>query len=197
MTKRYQDVLDFWFGSGAADIDAQAMLWWGKDPATDALIREQFAATRRRAVQGLLHKWEAQPASRLALIILVDQFSRNLFRDDARAFADDALVRGWCMDGLHLGHDRQLDPVQRVFFYLPLEHSESLDDQQRAVLLFDALVGEVDVDQRARFESFADYARRHHAVIERFGRFPHRNAALHRESTPAELEFLQQPGSSF
>jgi uncharacterized protein (DUF924 family) len=192
-------VLRYWFGETPGDdaADAQSKLWWGKDAATDQQIRERFTAARDAAVAGTLSAWENDAHSRLALILLIDQFSRNMYRNDPRAFADDALARQWCKGGLALGHDRALLPIERVFFYLPLEHSESLEDQQRCVALFEALENEVADERRKSYAFYLDFARRHLAIIERFGRFPHRNAILGRESTPEEAEFLQQPGSSF
>ena len=200
MPTRAESVLTFWFGDHGSDAEiaeAQAALWWGKIPDTDDLIRTLFAPLRTQAINGALARWTQTPRSRLALIILVDQFSRNLFRDDPRAFANDALAWRWCIDGLALGHDQALRPIERVFFYLPLEHSERLDDQQRALALFTALRDSVAVAEQKRFDYFVDFSRRHCEVIARFGRFPHRNAVLGRLSTPAELEFLAQPGSSF
>src|SRR5690606_119569 len=138
--------------------------------------------------------WLAPPRGRLALVILIDQFSRNLFRGDARAFAHDALARRWVSEGLDAGADRALRAIERVFFYLPLEHSESLADQQRSVALFERLCADVPPALQGTFAGYLDYAVRHRDVIVRFGRFPHRNASLGRATTPEEAEFLRQPG---
>ncbi len=195
-----EQVLEFWFGAGVGDAEVaqeKAPLWWGGDEQTDRLIGERFARPREAAVNGELPAWETTARGRLALIILVDQFSRNLFRRDPRAFAQDHLARQWCLDGLAAGADRALRPIERVFFYLPLEHSESQVDQARSMELFTALVDAAPPAQRGVFSSFLGYARQHHDIIERFGRFPHRNAVLGRKSTEQELEFLKQPGSSF
>lgn len=189
-----QTVLDFWFG---APEPRRSQLWWGKDPALDEEIRARFAGPREQAIAGQLQDWEASPRGRLALILLVDQFSRNLFRNSPRAFAHDALAQRWSLEGLELGLDRQLGALERLFFYLPLEHSEDLADQERAVALFEELVVTAPPEERAERAGYLDYARRHRAIIARFGRFPHRNDVLGRLSTPDEAAFLQQPGSSF
>ncbi|MFO7566042.1 MAG: DUF924 family protein [Enhygromyxa sp.] len=191
------EVLDYWF---PADPTRANKLWWGKDEGLDAEIRERFGAGLRAAKTGALDHWAEQARGRLALIVVLDQLSRNIHRDDPEAFAADEQARALSEAGLERGHDRQLRPIERVFFYLPLEHSESLADQERCVELMRALAEEVakqDLARREQFEGFVDYAVRHRDIIARFGRFPHRNAVLGRASTPEELEFLTQPGSSF
>ena len=194
-----QPVLDFWFGAGdaAAILQRNGVRWWRADAAFDAEIRERFGALRDRALAGALDAWHATPRGTLALILLIDQFSRNLFRGDARAFAHDALARSWTRTLLARGTDRILAPVERVFCYLPLEHAEDLPTQERSVALLTALRDEAPPDLRDAFENFLDFARKHHDVIARFGRFPGRNAALGRVSTAEETEFLKQPGAAF
>lgn len=195
-----RDVLDFWFGSADTDADvfaAKSDLWFGAGTAFDAEIGERFGALREAAIAGDLNAWLAAPRGRLALVLLIDQFSRNLFRADPRAFAHDALARGWVEQGLREGTDRALRLCERVFFYLPLEHSESRADQQRSVALFTALRDEAPAALRERFDDYLDYAVRHRDIVARFGRFPHRNAVLGRASTREEVEFLRQPGSAF
>lgn len=197
---RANDVLAFWFGRERDDADVVALQgarWFGGGDAVDAAIRSRFATLREEAIGGRHDAWLATPRGRLALVILVDQFSRNLFRGDARAFAHDALARGWVEEGLCLGADRELRAIERVFFYLPLEHSESFADQQHSVALFRQLCAETPAELRETFDSYLDYAQRHCDVVARFGRFPHRNAALGRASTPAEVAFLAEPGSRF
>ena len=202
---RAAEVLAFWFGPGgstppgdeAETVRACIARWFSRDAQVDAAIRACFAGLRDDAIAGVLDDWLATPHGRLALIVLVDQFSRNLFRDDARAFEHDALARAWCIEGLRLRADLTLRPLERLFLYLPLEHSESVEDQRRAVALCTALRDAAPAALRASFQGFLDYAVRHHDVIARFGRFPHRNAALGRASTTQELAFLAQPGSSF
>ncbi len=193
---RARDVLAFWFGGAATPAEASAR-WFGRDDAFDAAIRARFAALREEAVAGHLDAWLADAHGRLALILLVDQFSRNLFRGDPRAFEHDPLARRWSVEGIAAGQDLELEPIERVFFYLPLEHSEALADQRRSVTLFTALRDDAPADRRDEFEVFLDYARRHHDVIAQHGRFPHRNAVLGRMSTAEEAAYLAQPGAGF
>ncbi|MES2039292.1 MAG: DUF924 family protein [Pseudomonadota bacterium] len=193
-------VLNFWFGLDADDVktaQSQTKLWWSKSDDLDAAIRDGFANLTEQALQKELTGWENTAEGRLALIILCDQFPRNMYRNTPESFAYDAQARAYCEAGLQTQADRQLRPIQRVFFYLPLEHSESLADQDRAVALFDALRQEVSEAQRKTFEGFYQFAVKHRAVIQRFGRFPHRNAVLGRTSTTEEVKFLSEPGSSF
>jgi len=190
----------FWFGTSPQDaevIASQSALWWQKQPAVDTEIRKRFAPLVERAATGELDSWLGELRGRLALILLTDQFPRNIWREQAAAFAFDVLALRWAKEALALGLDTRARPIERVFLYLPLEHSENLADQQHAVRLFDALAASVSSELRPAFDGFLDYARRHLEIIERFGRFPHRNAALGRETSAAEAEFLRQPGSAF
>lgn len=191
MSPAAQDVLAFWFA------EENAVHWFAADAAFDAQIRERFGAVVETAASGALDSWATLPLSWLALLILLDQFSRNLYRNDPRAWAQDGRTQALALAGIASGNDRQLPPLQRVFVYLPLEHAEDIGLQRRSVSLFEALCAEVSPEQRARFEGFLDYARRHHEVIERFGRFPHRNAALGRRDTPSEALYLALPDSGF
>ncbi len=186
-----------WGAGDAAVIARQSALWWGKRAAVDAEIGRRFAPLVERAATGALDDWLATPRGRLALILLTDQFPRNIWRGSARAFACDALALRWSRDAIAAGIDRACRPLERVFLYLPLEHAEERTAQAEAVRLFAALAEEVAPALRPHFAGYLDYARRHQAVIARFGRFPHRNALLGRASTAAEAEFLRQPGSSF
>lgn len=197
---RAEAVLAFWFGDGADDaaiLAEKSAIWFTKDPAIDAAIRERFGGLREAVIGAQLDGWLATPRGGLALIVLIDQFSRNLFRDDARAFEHDALARSWTERMLDSGADRELRLVERVFAYLPLEHSESIADQDRCVALFGALRDTAPPVLHEAFTTFLDFARRHREIIARFGRFPHRNAVLGRVSTDAEVAFLAEPGSSF
>lgn len=196
----YEPLLQFWFGENADALTMakrQAALWWGKAAATDDEIRERFASLRQLAIQGELDGWEETSRGRLALIILIDQFSRNIFRDRLEAFTYDYLAQEWCLAGIDAGADDELLPIERVFFYLPMEHAESRVDQARSVTLFAALVSAAPVAHRALFDDYLSFAKQHQAIIERFDRFPHRNRVLGRVSTEMEVEFLKQPGSSF
>lgn len=193
-------MLGFWFGDRTDDAEtakAQARLWWSKDPAVDAEIRARFAALVQAAAFGRHDDWTATPQGRLALIVLLDQFPRNMHRGSARAFAYDGLARRLALEGIAAGADQQLRPIERVFCYLPLEHSEDLAHQDRCVALYQALAAGVAPELRGTFTGYVDFAERHRAIIRRFGRFPHRNAALGRVSAAEEVEFLKQPGSSF
>ncbi|MCH8620794.1 DUF924 family protein [Undibacterium sp. TS12] len=193
-------VLEFWFGSDADDMvtaGTQSRLWWSKDESIDADIKKRFASWSDAAISGKLKDWQGDAAGQLALIILCDQFPRNMYRNTPQAFAFDAAAREFCKAGLASGLDQQLRPIQRVFFYLPLEHSESLADQDRAVALYEALRTAVSTGQGETFEGFYRFAIKHREVIQRFGRFPHRNSILGRQSTAEELQFLSGPGSSF
>jgi uncharacterized protein (DUF924 family) len=186
---RAREVLDFWFG---ADATPRAE-WFRKDAAFDAQIRERFGALVAQALAGALDGWTAaEPRAALARILVLDQFTRNIFRDTPRAFAGDAQALIGARELVARGGDRALTPLQRVFAYLPFEHAEDAQMQCESLRLFAALLRE-----DASMASFEDYARRHAEVIERFGRFPHRNEVLGRVSSADEAAFLQQPGSRF
>lgn len=197
----WQPLLDFWFGDDADDVTRarrQSSLWWGKSSETDALIQRRFGELAEAAATGKLDDWAEVPAGRLALILLLDQVPRNIHRGTPAAFAQDAKARELCLKGLVLGADKGLSPLGRVFFYLPLEHAESGEQQARSVALFEALAAEqASSEARDTFEGFADFARRHRVIVDRFGRFPHRNAILGRPDQGEETAFLQQPGSGF
>ena len=195
-----QTILEYWFGSNPDDAAVAAErsnLWWSKSEAVDAEIRERFESLVLKATAGELDHWASMPKSLLVLILLTDQYPRNIYRDSARAFAFDPKAFAWCVDGINAGLDLMLRPIERVFFYLPLEHSESLEHQYQSVSLFRNLCDIVNADQKPAFENFLDFAVRHRNIIGRFGRFPHRNKILGRQSTPEELTFLAEAGSSF
>jgi uncharacterized protein (DUF924 family) len=196
-----EQVLDFWFGASAADgsLDpAKQKMWFGDGRKYDAEIREKFGALHERASRGKLDaEWGASARGRMALIVLLDQMSRHIHRDTPRAFAQDAAAQKLAVDGVNRKMDLELIPAQRSFFYLPFEHAEDIELQRLGLRCFEALARGAAAAVKKHYDSFHDYARRHHDIIERFGRFPHRNAILGRASTPAEIEFLKQPGSSF
>ncbi len=182
-------VITFWFGErDSAELGKpRRELWFVKTAKTDAEIARRFGADMEAAADGRLNHLAETVEGALALVILLDQFPRNVFRDTPRAFATDAKARVIAREALDKDFDRELLMVQRCFLYLPFEHSEDLADQERSVELFGALDG-YDV---------LEYAIRHRDIVARFGHFPHRNAILGRESTPEEIEFLKEPGSSF
>lgn len=195
-----ETILEFWFGSDPNDgavAKEKSALWWSKNPQTDDEIRERFENCVRRAAAGELSDWQASPRGRLALIVLTDQFRRNIYRDSPEAFAQDAQALAWSLEGIAQAMDLKLRPIERVFFYLPLEHAESLDLQERSVRQFRHLIDEVSDDQKKIFAEYLDFAVRHRDIIARFGRFPHRNRILDRTSTDDESAFLSQPGSRF
>jgi len=195
-----EEILDFWFGSNpddAAVAKEKAALWWSKNPQIDDEIRQRFANFATKAAAGELSDWQSIPSGRLALILLTDQFPRNIYRDSPRAFAYDAKALALCVNGIDQGLDLKLRPIERVFFYLPLEHAESVEHQDKSVTLFSELVSIADERHKAPFKEYLDFAVRHHDIIARFGRFPHRNRILGRQSTPEEVAFLAEPGSSF
>lgn len=183
-----QAVLDFWFGVPAGPARAE---WFRKDAAFDEEIRRRFADVHAAAARRELEGWRASPEPMLALVVVLDQFSRNLFRGDARAFAQDEHARDCTNEAIGRGDDLALLPVQRQFLYLPLEHSESLADQERCVELMRTL------EDFEPTRGLTEWAEKHRVIVARFGRFPHRNAALGRASTPEEVAFLKQPGSGF
>jgi uncharacterized protein (DUF924 family) len=193
------DLLLFWFGPRpytAAGVQQHSRLWFGESdapeliPQTDELIRERYGELTLAAEQGKLARWESSPRRRLALILLLDQFSRNIYRDSARAFAQDLKALSLTVSGMQVGADATLDPVERLFFYMPLMHAESLEVQEESVAACRRLLEEAPVALRATFQNNLEYAIRHRDTIERFGRFPARNQVLGRESTPDELDWL-------
>ncbi len=188
----WAEVLEFWFGApDSPEFGRNRKIWFEKSAAFDALVRDRFLETYENAAGGKLDAWTERPLAALALVVTLDQLPRNMFRGTPRAFAADPLALAVARGMISRGFDAALVPVQRTFVYLPLEHAEDLDAQREALRLFDGLAGDTaDADVMT-------YPMLHHAVIERFGRFPHRNAILGRESTPEELEFLAQPGASF
>jgi len=193
-------VLEFWFGADRARAlcdPARSRLWWRKAPATDADIRARFDTWVAAALAGRLHHWADEPDGLLALVLLTDQFTRNIHRDTPAAFAGDPLALAWCRQGIARGDDERLSAAERAFLYMPLEHSERLADQDECVARFERLVAESEPADCGALAGMLDYARRHRAVIARFGRFPHRNAILGRESRAEELAFLSTPGSRF
>ena len=200
MDARPDDVLDFWFGPPGRATDVagrQTKLWFGKSAENDRAVAERFSATLTEAAAGERDAWSATPRGRLALVIVLDQFPHHIHRDRPQAFATDPQALAQSLAALAADEDRQLAPIERVFLYLPLEHAESLALQERSVALFEHLARAAAAGERALFDGFADYARKHRDVVARFGRFPHRNAILGRPSTPEEIEFLKLPGSRF
>ncbi len=195
-----KDVLDFWFGDqpdDAAVANQQQSTWWSKNPDIDKMIALKFSQSLEEAGAGDLSDWEDSAQGLLALIILVDQFSRNIYRGDPRCFSRDHLARRWCRMLIDSDMDQDLRPIERVFAYLPLEHSEDMGDQDKCLALFTVLFEQLPDNHRKTFKSYVDFAHAHRNIIVRFGRYPHRNSILGRQSTAQEREFLEQPGSFF
>ena len=192
LPKRAQALIDFWFGpEGDPEREQHRQIWFRSTPEYDAELRRWFLADYEAAAAGALGHWEAEPLSALALVLLLDQLPRNIFRDSARAYATDALARAVADRALARGFDRLMPPNWRKFFYMPLHHSEDLADQQRSTELFLALPHDGEPEDRDRRGGLRRYGLPYVEVIARFGRFPHRNAILGRASTPEEIEFLK------
>lgn len=177
----YQDILKFWFE------EITPKQWWTKDEGFDAMIRQRFAETHSKAAKCELFTWRETSQGRLAEIIVLDQFSRNMFRDKVESFAHDHLALSLAQEAIAGGFDQSLSVQERSFLYMPFMHSESLLIHEEAVKLFTDLGA----------ESTLEFEHKHKAIIDKFGRYPHRNAILGRESTAEEVEFLSQPNSSF
>jgi uncharacterized protein (DUF924 family) len=192
-TEQFEDVLCFWFpnlSTGDRAAIVRQWVWWFRGGA-DAEIVARFSPLLERSIAGELDAWSHQPRSRLALILVFDQFSRSIYRGTAQAFAQDEKARTLTLEGIDLGHYAALEtPWEKTFFFLPLGHSEKLDHLERAIELADELAEEAPQDYRALLEFSAAQARRHREIIVRFGRHPHRNEILGRRSTPEELEYL-------
>ncbi|MEC4983463.1 MAG: DUF924 family protein [Oscillatoria sp. PMC 1068.18] len=188
----YTKILEFWFGKpGTESYGKQRQEWFVKKDEFDREVRSRFLDTYHQAAAGELDEWKNNPESCLALIIIFDQFSRNMFRGQPQAFATDEKALDLAKYAVSQNYDKELLPVQRWFIYLPFEHSENLADQEKCLELFSSLKSDPES------ASSIDYAERHYQIIQKFGRFPHRNSILGRESTPEEIKFLQEPGSSF
>ncbi len=195
-----ESLLAFWFGASASDpaeLGARVPRWFSSTPEQDAEIRARFGSLPDRALRGELDGWQQDPRHAVALLIVLDQLPRNLRRGEPGAFACDARALEVCLAWLDAGGDRELSPVFSVFGYLPLEHAEDRGLQARCVELFRGLLARVEGDWRPHFEGFLSYAERHREVVDRFGRFPHRNRVLGRESTDEELAWLEAGGDTF
>lgn len=184
-------VLDFWFATGTPEENRPRPAWWARNDAFDAEIRHRFASLHDQASTRRLEHWRAEPESALALVLVLDQFTRNLMRGSPQTYACDAHALDVAKGAIASGFDQKLLPIRRQFFYLPFMHSEVLAEQDRCVALFEALTGLPDQENSLKF------ARRHQEIVARFGRFPHRNALLGRTTTPEEAQFLQGPNSAF
>ena len=190
---RIDAILAFWFKEkalSAPQIDRRMDVWFGEDAAFDHEIAEEFASDVEDASEGRLDHWANQPKGRLALILLLDQFRRNIYRNSAKAFEKDPVALKLCVEGAMQKADRGLPPIQRAFFYMPLQHAESRKVQAKSVELFTKLAEAVSPTYQETFLTIAQFAELHRDIIDQFGRFPHRNKLLGRPNTPQEAEYL-------
>ena len=195
-----EEILEYWFGDSVRDpakAPARMAFWFSADPERDAEMRERWGELVTAASEGKLDFWATTPRGRLAVLILLDQMRRNIYRGTAEAFRRDGRARYLMRDGVSRLMDMKLTPIERVFFYMPLQHAESLDDQELAVDRYLQLEREVASDHREIFAGFRNYAQKHRDIIARFGRFPHRNAILGRRDTPEETTWLTGGGDRF
>ncbi len=193
-------VLEFWFGNAANDPEAAAArngVWYAANARFDAEILERFGTTLDDARHGRLDAWVHAPHGALALVIVLDQFPRNVWRGDARCFACDAAALAHARAAVEAGHLDALTPPERVFLTMPYQHAESLDVQRQSVALYERLVDECDEPWRDFARNALDFARRHHDIVARFGRFPHRNGMLGRSDTGEERRWLDEGGETF
>jgi uncharacterized protein (DUF924 family) len=193
-------VLDFWFSATELDapqIDSRMERWFSTDPAIDATIGEEFGPLVDQALAGGLEGWTATPEGRLALILLLDQFCRNIHRGTPKAFAGDRAALKLCVEGSMGSEYRSLSAIQRVFFFMPLQHAESVDVQDKSVRIYTALAEGVSDTLKETFLTFAHFAELHRDIVARFGRFPHRNRHLGRKNTPEEDDYLAADAPSF
>lgn len=198
--EKHQEILNFWFGNIEAKSSPEKdkeKLWFTKSEETDQKIKELFTNSLENFNSEKFDEVLNSAEKSFATIILLDQFSRNIYRNNAKSFEKDALCLKLTTKSIEFGYDKEFHPTKRIFFYLPLEHTEDLKIQEQCVSIFEALLTEVDESLKGKMLFFKDYAIKHLEIIKRFGRFPHRNIILGRESTLEEIEFLKQPNSSF
>jgi len=197
---RIETILAFWFKQqelSAPQIDRRMDTWFSKDTVFDHQIEKEFADDVAAASDGKLNHWAAEPLGRLALIILIDQFRRNIFRNSPDAFSKDKLALKLCVEGAVEKKDQGLTPIQRVFFYMPLQHAESRKVQAKSVELYNRLAETVSATDRETFLTIAQFAELHRDIVDQFGRFPHRNTVLGRENTAEEAEYLADDSPDF
>lgn len=198
--QRIDAVLSFWFKEqalSAPQIDQRMDTWFGADAAFDHEVQTEFSVDIDNASAGQLNHWATDPRGRLALILLIDQFRRNVYRNTAQAFEMDKIALRLCVEGAMAKTDASLAPIERVFFYMPLQHSESAKVQAKACELFNKLAEAVSPTFQETFSTVAQFAELHRDIIDQFGRFPHRNKILGRKNTPKEDEYLATDGPDF
>ena len=196
---RIDKILAFWFMEqelSAPQIDGRMDTWFGEDPVFDEEIAKEFAEEVEEASEGKLDHWAHKPEGRLALILLLDQFRRNIYRNSPEAFSRDAAALKLCVEGAMEKKDKGLSPIHRAFFYMPLQHAESRKVQAKSRQIYQRLADAVSPTYKETFETMAQFADLHADIVERFGRFPHRNKVLGRENSREEAEYLagESPG---
>ena len=192
---RYEEVLKFWFGHVEETIvpsENRARIWFGDSPDVDNEIKQKFSQDLQCAMRGEYVFWEKMPRGQLALIIMLDQFSRHVYRDTPAAYAQDDYALSICIQGMAREDDHQLSLIERVFYYFPLLHSEHLANQEKSIRAYQVLVELAFPETQVIYESFFKFANHHYNIVRRFGRFPQRNAFLNRESTPEEIQYLKE-----
>lgn len=195
MIQRVEEINKFWLGRVEETIipsEHRARIWFGEDLETDAEIKSLFSADLEQAIQGKYDFWEGSPRGQLALIILLDQFSRHVYRATPEAFTQDAKALAICLQGMSVEADHLLSLIERVFYYFPLLHSENLHHQEQSVRAYQILSDLAFSETRIIYDSFLRFANHHYNVIQRFGRFPQRNRVLNRQSTPEEMVYLRE-----
>ena len=200
MTDLIENIHRFWFGvlKAPADLPREKLtFWFMKNESLDNYIRDAYLSILEDATSGQFEDWKKTPRGYLCLILVLDQFPRHIYRNKPESFSNDPQALQLVLDGLEQGIDHNLYPIERTFFYMPMQHSEDLSVQEQSVELYAQLVEDVHEIVKPFFQEFHKYAKMHLDVIKEFGRFPHRNAILDRESTPEEVAFLKKPGSSF
>ena len=198
--QRIDEILSFWFKEqelSAPQIDRRMDTWFGEDPVFDHELEKEFLGDIEQASKGELNRWADEPRGRLALILLIDQFRRNIYRNTAKAFSKDQLALKLCVEGAMEKKDKGLTPIQKVFFYMPLQHTESARVQAKSVELFTRLAESVSPTYQETFLTIAQFAELHKDIIDQFGRFPHRNELLDRKNTPEEDEYLAGDSPDF
>ena len=197
---RIETILSFWFKDKdltAPQIDGRMDVWFGEDPLFDEEVARRFGDDVEAASEGNLDHWASEPRGRLALIILIDQFRRNIYRNSPEAFSKDKAALKLCVEGAMEKKDRGLSPIERVFFYMPLQHAESRKVQKKSVDIFNKLAAAVSPTYRETFETVAQFAELHADIVEQFGRFPHRNKIVGRENTAEEDQYLAGDAPTF
>ena len=196
-----EEILEFWIGDASTSAEAagaKTALWFRKSDETDMLLRERFGATVEALAGGLSDEWsDLGPGARLAAIIALDQFSRNIYRGTPKSFTNDPKALALSLKAIEQGEHLEATVVEQVFLYLPLEHAEDVEKQTLCVSLMTSMLERAPAAFKPICENWLEYAHRHKAVIDQFGRFPHRNELLGRASTPEEVEYLAQPGAGF